>query len=711
MALLLVVAAWAPGVAAPTPTPPAGVLPPCSLAGYTFATFCQEHTTCGNATGRIAASDTSPDCGRADMVATGASAASAAFASPLFAVDPVAVYNVSWLVNTSYSVQKGGTVAGTVIAQFYDKHDMTFGPTRDADGWTPAINAACEKASTAGLFEARSFSFSAPTTAVAARLWLIFADGLLTHSTATGAVSVADVRIFRVPQPTSQQQQPISAPRFHVPDSIIQRGINMSTNCLRDSNLQGEFTVGSDYQTSNNISPDRGFGVFGVRRFGTPKQVAQYQSEWGYESAAVHGQPDGSVRSRTMTLLFWPLGVDQFFSYSGNLSYLQMALPQADLMLSWVRNHSDVDGLFECSHDGQPAGKVTCPGPLGMDWVDWHQSRALGKTFVFESWYVWTLQRMAALHEEFSTSFGNKTLALIYRSHAATVKKVLQSKYWRGDHWATNELSILRSCCDMGVGDCCQTLCGGGKCSADDVGSPGVWTDDQVWSLYFNISNDLQKSAAVWKYLESTPRDGLSVEGVPCRWTNMSNTGRLSWSWFGRLGAGDILARFKWGKVSSAYKLLTRVASVFSDLGNIYESYNMSGGRGGDTGGNYLEHCGGFAWAVVEGSFGIDFSSDAQAAATVAPRFDPSWPSASGEFRLRGVDVVLEYVRGSQDGVVLRRKQRQRQDLDLDPQAESLSSQPIKGGSNDHSGESGEDVSATVRVRLVWDGRVRIIEL
>eukprot|EP01052_Picozoa_sp_SAG31_P007546 SAG31_NODE_360_length_17025_cov_5.362460_9_plen_87_part_00 len=80
--------------------------------------------------------------------------------------------------------------------------------------------------------------------------------------------------------------------------------------------------------------------------------MAQYQSEWGYESAAVHGQLDGSVRSRTMTLLFWPLGVDQFFSYSGNISYLQMALPQADLMLSWVSNNSDTDGLFECSHDG-----------------------------------------------------------------------------------------------------------------------------------------------------------------------------------------------------------------------------------------------------------------------------------------------------------------------------------------------------------------------
>ena len=95
----------------------------------------------------------------------------------------------------------------------------------------------------------------------------------------------------------------------------------------------------------------------------------------------------------------------------------------------------------------------------------------------------------------------------------------------------------------------------------------------------------------------------------------------------GGQGAGDILARFRWGKTASAHKLLARVAGVFVETGNIYESYNMSGGRGGDTGGNYLEHCSGYAWTVSEGAFGIDFGSDKEAAATITPRFDPAWPS------------------------------------------------------------------------------------
>ena len=156
-----------------------------------------------------------------------------------------------------------------------------------------------------------------------------------------------------------------------------------------------------------------------------------------------------------------------------------------------------------------------------MDWVDWHASRALGKTFIFQTWYAHTLRRAAALHDEFSSaSFGNASLAKVYEERATKVVESLRREFWGGDHWNTNDMSVLKSCCDAGIGDCCQT---------------GVWSDDQVWSMYFNITENPVRAAAVWAYLESTPKDGLPVEGVPCRWTNISSTGRLSWSWFGRV--------------------------------------------------------------------------------------------------------------------------------------------------------------------------------
>ena len=236
-----------------------------------------------------------------------------------------------------------------------------------------------------------------------------------------------------------------------------------------------------------------------------------------WDFSKLGGQADGSMRSRQMSTLHWPLGVDQFFSHSGDIAYLAKQLPIIDKIMAWIASHSDSDGLFQCSWKTdkgvQPAapGIVGCSGPQGMDWVDWHISRAVGKTFIFESWYGWTLRRIASLHDEFSSSFGNATLVPIYRARAEKVVGSLRANYWGGDHWRTNEVKVLSDCCDAGVSDCCQTLCGEGKCAKGQLGSPGVWTDDQAWSLYLNVTEDPAHAAAVWEYLESTPRDGLKV--------------------------------------------------------------------------------------------------------------------------------------------------------------------------------------------------------
>lgn len=122
---------------------------------------------------------------------------------------------------------------------------------------------------------------------------------------------------------------------------------------------------------------------------------------------------------------------------------------------------------------------------------------------------------------------------------------------------------------------------------------------------------------------------------------------------------------------------------VFTGGGNIYESYLMTGERGGDTGGNYLEHCAGFAWSVTEGVFGLDFASDIEAAATVTPRFDPAWPTARGSFRLRGVDIEVAYDGNSTAGVTLRA-------LDTGSDAR---------------------LRAPVHVRLVWGDNISLLKL
>ena len=118
----------------------------------------------------------------------------------------------------------------------------------------------------------------------------------------------------------------------------------------------------------------------------------------------------------------------------------------------------------------------------------------------------------------------------------------------------------------------------------------------------------------------------------------------------------------------------------------------MSGLRGGDTGGNYLEHCSGFAWSISEGAFGLDFNSDAEAAATVTPRFSADWPRAHARFRLRGVEGEMVYERDLAKGVTLRAVPT--------PAPASPAPAPVA-----------TPAAAPVRVRLVWNGEIHIVEL
>jgi hypothetical protein len=53
---------------------------------------------------------------------------------------------------------------------------------------------------------------------------------------------------------------------------------------------------------------------------------------------------------------------------------------------------------------------------------------------------------------------------------------------------------------------------------------------------------------------------------------------------------------------------------------------------------------GGYAWALTEGLFGIDFFSDSKAAATIhdpLQRMDSKWAAATAHFVLRGTNATL----------------------------------------------------------------------
>lgn len=74
-----------------------------------------------------------------------------------------------------------------------------------------------------------------------------------------------------------------------------------------------------------------------------------------------------------------------------------------------------------------------------------------------------------------STFVGNSSKAAIYRTRAARIIAELQSNYWTGataddnGYFITNKLDLFKN--------------------------EGVWFDDQVWALYFNLATPLQASS------------------------------------------------------------------------------------------------------------------------------------------------------------------------------------------------------------------------
>ena len=132
--------------------------------------------------------------------------------------------------------------------------------------------------------------------------------------------------------------------------------------------------------------------------------------------------------------------------------------------------------------------------------------------------YVRTLRRFSALHREFAGTFGNATTADLYDTRAMSVVSSVRSILWSGDHFATN--ARFSADCSPRVMD-------------DDV-----WVDDQLWAVFYGVA-DSSQHAAIWAWLEARPE----FELVPTRWSNKTGNARYEETWFGRLGAGDILMR------------------------------------------------------------------------------------------------------------------------------------------------------------------------
>jgi len=402
-------------------------------------------------------------------------------------------------------------------------------------------------------------------------------------------------------------------PTIRVSDPIIQSAINTVANCTHNGSLSGTFVDSDGYTDSSNIVPDLSFGLYGVRRQGQRKYMEIFQKEWA--TLGLSATPEGKLPQRVMSQVLFPLGVDEIFSFTGDEEFLAKMLPIADRALDYVNRRADENGLVRLVDYGKwRIGE-------GADWVDWYPTRMEGKTFNFHQWYVRALRRAAALHAEFGKEnrpFASLERARQYRSRADQIQKSLQRLYWAGDHFVTN-------------------IDYGGKI-ADEK-----WLDDQVWAIHFGIASP-EHAQRIWSWID---KDSLELEGAPTSWAAFTGPEHGALTWFGRLGAGDILARYDTGNSERGLELLKRISEIFARDQNVYEAYTMAGKVAPGTlgWGNYTEHCGGYVWALVEGPLGLSLDNDPEALATLHPRFPQQWSSAQTQLWLRGTRITVDYSR------------------------------------------------------------------
>lgn len=408
---------------------------------------------------------------------------------------------------------------------------------------------------------------------------------------------------------------------IHVSSPVVQKGMDVVSACLHNAQLGGEFVVGDGYTLSGNIVPDLAFGLFGARRLAHPAYIKEFSSYW--DKIASKFSPEGQAPGRVMSQILFPLGIDEIFSFTGDWEYLAHYLPLADQSFDYVLKHADNEGLVKL------VSTLKTDLPPGADWVDWYPTRLVGKTFNFHQWYIRALRRTAMLHRQIAQHQGQPSNHLErageYETRAAHVESVLRSVYWHGTYFVTN-VDYLGAVADQN------------------------WLDDQLWAIRLGVATPSMRDA-IWKWIDADPEH---YEGTPTRWTAFSGPVHGAMTWFGRLGCGDILARYRSGNDARGYALLTRISEIFSRDNNVYEAYDMMGiiDKGTKGWGNYTEHCGGYVWALSEGPFGLECESDEQSLATMAPRFPRDWTGASMDFYLRGTKLRAEYRRSGEKGLL-----------------------------------------------------------
>ena len=254
----------------------------------------------------------------------------------------------------------------------------------------------------------------------------------------------------------------------------------------------------------------------------------------------------------------------------------------------------------------------------GADWVDWCPERMEGSTCVYHTWYAYALRGCARMFG----ILGDIPAKDLCEERMNRQQQVIMNHFWNGNAYWDN-LNF----------------------QGEKVGR--FWCDSQIWPIAFGFASE-QQASRIFGRIDAEPE---IFEGMPLRWCapikpgdedprylrggKYADTKRpelRQYTWFGRLGSGDILARYRTGQHEHAFNLMNKYAQVVADSGTLTECLDMEGkAQKGTSGqGNYLEHAGGLLWCAAKGLFGVDDTFDG----TIAwnPRIPESITEASMPF-------------------------------------------------------------------------------
>lgn len=367
------------------------------------------------------------------------------------------------------------------------------------------------------------------------------------------------------------------------------------------------------------MSPDLTFGMLGSRFIENRKYLDTFLGHMNFLPRNMRRNGKFFINEdmlagagRVFSQVVYLIWIWEIYLSTGDKSILKAHHEPLKRCLGYIESRTDKNGIVnQVDPDDWQYSE-------GADWVDWCPERMEGSTCVYHTWYAYALRGCARILE----LLGDMPAKEICEQRMTRQQQVLANHFWNGTAYWDN-LNF----------------------QGEKVGR--FWCDSQIWPIAFGFASEEQASR-IFGRIDAEPE---IFEGMPMRWcapikpgdedprylrggkyTDTKRPELREFTWFGRLGSGDILARYRTGQHEHAFNLINKYARVVSDSGTLTECLDMEGrAQKGTSGqGNYLEHAGGLLWCTAKGLFGVDDTFDGTI--TWNPRIPASIKEASMPF-------------------------------------------------------------------------------